>query len=309
MEQDIKKNKLLADSIADILADGIVVSDAMAHFIETTFPGSETRSLQQILSDTKNSEVATLFQLLLYPDETIQMTIEPLLEKTDYTDANIETVIAGFRQNPLRAALRIPGSRGKHLGETLVIEMPSAAMEALVKRLKITRRIEPRIADALSRRLTSRSEIRKARVQLRNARFTFSEPVVDFLCRLIETTYGMPDFFQQAFRFIVGFLDEMDPMVKIYASLMKKKRDCRQLIRQALFMEKMLQESPVEAVMMRGEPILCLDAADARRRMDLIDRICALVFGVTDASLDGDPVALSAAIRIGDKTDPLKQRP
>lgn len=307
VDRDIQKNKLLANNIAVILADGIAVTDAMAHFIEATFAGSGIENLRQILSDPENFEVETLFQLLLYPDETLQMTIETLLEKAEYTDADLDEVIDSLRQNPLRTALRIPGTR-KGLGiETLAIDVPTAALETLIERLKITRRIEPRVADALSRRLTSKSDILKARVQLRNARFSFSEPVAGFLCRLIEITHGMPDFFRQAFTFMVGFLDEMDPGTEIYTSLMKKKRACRQMIRQALSMERILQENPVEAVMMKGQPILCIDAADARSRMDFIDRICTLVFDLTDTSIDSDPVALSTAIRIDDENpDPLR---
>ncbi len=278
-----EKNKLLADHIQAVLTDGITISGAEARFIETAFVGAGIENLVDLLSEPENFETESLFQLLLYPDLPFQSAIEAILEKTVFTNTDVTQILSFLRQKPLRAALRIGGVPG---GDTLLtIDVPATAIETLIARLKITRQIDARISRALAQCLPDKPAVLNARVQLRNARFLFTDPITGFFCRFLEKSRDMPDFFDRAFGFMVDFFDETAVGVDIYAALMKKKQICRQMIRHALNMEKILQENPVEAVMMRGEPILCIDAADARDQMNLIDGICTLVFGITDAAI------------------------
>jgi len=293
--RNVEKTTLLVKKITAILEEGIGVTGAVAHFIETTFGPLTAAALAQILSDTENIDAESLVELLLYPDEAIQVTMEPFLEKDEYTDKDINAVIAGLTRNPMRITLRVPGPKGDG-AEEIGINVPASALNTLIERLNIARRIEPRVAGILARRLADKSEILKARVKLRNARFTFTEAATGFLCELIEQTYKTPAFFRQAFPFMVDFLDETEPRTDIYPALLEKKHALRRMIRQAVTTEKALQENPPEVIMLRGDPIFCINVDDTRNRMDLIDRVCMLVFGTTDVSVDSGPVALSASI-------------
>jgi hypothetical protein len=278
------KNKLLADHIEAFLEDGITISDTEARFIETTFAGAVIGNLIDVLSEPESFETETLFQLLLYPDPPFQRAIEAFLGNAVYTDTDVARIISLLGQKTLRAALRI--ACGPEEGKAVTVDVPATVLEPLMTRLKITRQIEPRICHALSQCLPDKPAVLNARVQLRNARFSFTEPVTDFFCRFLEKSRGMHDFFCRAFVFLIDVFDETDAGVDIYAALMRKKQICRQMIRQALETEKILREVPVEAVMMRGQPILCIDEADAREQMTLIDDICTLVFGITDVVAD-----------------------
>lgn len=294
--RNIKKNALLVKKITAVLEEGIVITGEVAHFIETTFGRLNADSLARILSDPENAEAESLVELLLYPDETLQVQIEKLLEKNEYSDSDIDKVIAGLGPHPMPVSLRLPGAKEDDAWE-FIIHAPVSAIATLIERLNITRRIEPRMANILARRLADQSEIQKARVKLRNARFAFTETATGFLCELIEKTYQNPALFRQVFIFIIDFLDETNQRTDIYSALMDKKRSLHNMIRQATTIKKALRENPPEVLMMKGNPILSINIDDARRLMDLIDRICVLMFGATDASIKSDPVALSAAFK------------
>lgn len=297
MERDIEKNTLLVERIAAILEEGIAVTGDVAHFIETTFGRYTAETLRKILSDPENTEAETLFELLLYPDEAVQLKVETLLEKAEYTDADVDAVIERLTRSPVRIALRFPGAP-RDVIEEIVIDVPAWAIDTLIERLNITRRIAPSVAVALARRLPDKSDILQTRVRLRNARFAFSEPVTGFLCDLIEKTHDIPRLFQETVAFAIDFLDEADPRTDIYSALMEKKRTIRRMIRHALATEKVLRENPPEVVMMKGYPILCIDADDARNRMALIDRICTMIFGRNDGSIGVDPEPMSTTFRM-----------
>lgn len=291
----IEKTTLLVKRITNILEEGIGVTGEVAHFIETTFGPLTAAALAQILSDTENIEAESLVELLLYPDEAIQVAMEPLLEKDQYTDKDIDAVIALLTSTPMCITLRVPDAAEGCTGE-IVINVTASVLNTLIKRLNITRWIDPRVAGILAHRLADKSEILKARVKLRNARFAFTETATGFLCELIEQTHKTPAFFRQAFTFMVDFLDETDPRADLYSALVEKKYGLRRMIRQAMTTEKALQENPPEVIMLRGDPIFCINVDDTRSRMELIDRVCMLVFGAADASINSDPVALSASI-------------
>ncbi len=70
------------------------------------------------------------------------------------------------------------------------------------------------------------------------------------------------------------------------------------MIRHALTTEKILRENPPEVVMMKGDPILCIDADDARNRIALIDRICTMILGRNDGSMEVNPEPMSATLRV-----------
>lgn len=298
MKQEIEKNTLLAEKIAAILAEGIAVTGATAHFIETSFGRYTAETLRRILSCAENAEAETLFELLLYPDEAVQLKVETLLETTEYTDEDIKEVAAGLLRNPVQITLHIPGGSKAAFNE-IVIGVPTSAINTLIERLNITRRIEPRVAEALARRLPDRSDILQARVKLRNARFAFYEPITGFLCDLIEKTHDIPKLFREAFAFMADFLDEADPRMTVYSALMEKKYTFRRMLLQARAMEKALGENPPEMLMMKGNPILCIDADHARKCMALIDRICTLIFGRTDGFIKADSEPTSTTFRVG----------
>ena len=76
-----EKCELLADEIKAIISEGIVLSDDVVHFIDSTFSNPTINELQAILDDDTNCEGDTLMELLFFPDETIQVRLEEMLEQ------------------------------------------------------------------------------------------------------------------------------------------------------------------------------------------------------------------------------------
>ena len=80
MEQE-EKCELIADEIKAIISEGILLSDDVVHYIDSTFSNPTSDELQTILDDDTNCEGDTLMELLFFPDESIQVRLEEGLEQ------------------------------------------------------------------------------------------------------------------------------------------------------------------------------------------------------------------------------------
>ncbi len=89
-----KKCELLAEEIASILKEGIRLSPDVLHFIDSTYSNPSPQELANILEDESDCERDTLVELIFFPDESIQVRLEDLLERLDLGKKEEQTVRA-----------------------------------------------------------------------------------------------------------------------------------------------------------------------------------------------------------------------
>ena len=270
------KQQHLGDEIAKLIQAGIVLSDSVLHYIDSTFSTPSAKDFLQILSDPNSCEGQTVYELLFFPDEQLQKQLESILETQTYDDEDVEDVITCLKQKKIQTTLTFPDNRGG-----LKINMPDSTIRPFIRRLNITKHIDPRISKTLTRCVPEISDVHQIRVMLRNCRFGFSDPICDFLCKGIEKMYPKSKYFREAFTFILDFLDHSDPATDIYLRLMKKKRGNLQMIQQAEKKEKTLAKNSVESLILRGVHIPAISIAEIRKQITLIDHICISIFGQT----------------------------
>ncbi len=275
----------LGKKISELIQNGILITDEVMHYIDSTFSNPSVQELRRILSDPSNCEADTVFELIFYPDLPLQEKIEPILTSGNYNEKDIEPAVRYLSQKKITVPVTFPDQRG-----TLSLQPTDSIIRQLLVRLNITQQLDPRLSEALSRYVTDTTENLRIRVMLRNCRTKFSDSICDFLCACFKKMYAASPLFWSVFRFLLNFLDYADPKADIYSCLMEEKKAVLQSIDHAEKSEQALKHNSVEALMLKGMTILSINIADARQRIVLIDHICISIFGKTELYGIMDPI-------------------
>jgi hypothetical protein len=274
--------RILAEKIAAILREGLDLSPQTLHYIDSTFSAPSTEEMLKIINDESDSESDSLVELIFFPDEDLQIALEKFLEHVEFKPE--DEAIAADCLARLKPHTRIffPDDR-----RTLELSMPESSAGQLVARLKISKKLDPRLIEIIGR---SVAEIDRDRfkVWLRNSRFTGSESNVSFLCRFFEQWPAQREGFFQALEFILNFLDEVPEDTDLFVALMRKKRFYVRSLQKAEKYEEQMKGKNIETLLLQGLRIPYADKGDAIKKIRIIDGISLAVFGKTDYG--GHPV-------------------
>ena len=266
----------LADEIRKILGNGITLGNEVIHYIDSTFSNPTTTELQTILHDDSNCEKDSLMELLLFPDETMQLQLESLLESLHFQQADEKYVLGDLLQDPVQATIRFPGDRG-----SLRLRVTEDVGCQFISRLNISRQLNPNLHDALNQHQheTIRDRIK---VKLRNSRFSSTTEKIEFLCLFFKKFDSQDKDIFECLDVALSFLDEPTIDNDIYRSLMAKKKFYFRSLQKAKQLDTQLQKQNVETLMAQGKKVVLIDQRDARKKMRIIDRISRAVFGKTE---------------------------
>ena len=267
----------LGEKISELIQNGIILTDDVLHYIDSTFLNPSIETLNRILVDPSNCEAETVAELIFFPDLNMQKKLESTLNKNYYNETDVESAISYLLQKKIAVAVTFPDNRG-----SLRIRMTDSTIRQFMARLKITKKMNVRLLETMSRVIPDKSENLQIRVMLRNCRIQFSDTVISFLCACIEKMYSASDFFAEAFAFLLNFFEYTEPGQDIYHHLMQEKKIILNSIEQAEKNEKAMAVNNIEILMLKGVHILTVDMADARKKMVLIDHICISMFGKTE---------------------------
>jgi len=279
---------MLARRIAAILKDGIDLGPDMAHFIDSTFNHPTLKDLQAILDDESNCERDSLEELIVFPDESVQMTLEDFITQNPLTPEDqgraVDALLALVPVLPVRLWDRV--------GRLNMILSHHAA-EQLILRLNIGCRLTPELLQAVEQ-LEDEKDRRRCRVRLRNARCEFSPERIDFIRRVLSRRGTLSDDLFIILDFVLGLFDEFEAHGDIYAALMKKKRFYLRSLQKAAQFEEHIRHNNMETLMLQGVRAPLCSREDTLVKMGLIDRISMTVFGKTE--FYGQP---AVSMRIG----------
>jgi hypothetical protein len=265
---EFNKNELLAEKISAVLQGGIRIDRAALHFIDSTFNSPSVEQLCRILSESDSCDALTVYELLLFPDETTQMLIEPDLGNNNYAQSDLDEIRRVLRRAKLSIRFTLPDDR-----KSFRTIAPESAVIQFVQRLNILNRMDASIEQALIRFIPDRTDYLKARVCLRNRRFEFSDTISEFLAALIEKTYFVKSAFWDALTYMIEFFNTYPSIQDIESTLIEKRNDCVHLLDISEKSKKALEENAVETLMMRGARIASVGVEEIRKEIDLIDYI------------------------------------
>ncbi len=289
------KFKVLADAIKSIISQGIDLSDDVVHYIDSTFANPSIGELKAILADDANCEGDTLMDLLFFPDESCQIQLEETLEQCRPHQEDEDSLVAYLCREPLHAAFRFKDDRG-----TLKLQIPEDSLSPFVTRLKISKRLDAALIESIQN-YGDEQNANRFKVKIRNSRFAPSNLKTEFLSQFFDKIgAGSNDIFE-CLDFILGLLDEIKEDANIFQALMAKKKFYFISLQKARKMEARIAKHNIETLLMQGERVVLIDQVDARKKMQIIDRISRAVFGETEYF--EQPVSDETQIEVGSPED------
>ena len=273
---NMNKFKLLADKILEILEEGILLSDEVIQYIDSTFSNPTVEELEEILQDDSNCEKDSLIELLFFPDERLQCQLEDLLDGQHF-EAQDRKKVSGFLcRNPLVVAFKFPDENG-----SFSLEIPETVAHQFVKRLNISKQINRNLLLTIKDNTPAKTKNRFA-VKLRNSRFAETDNAVAFLLAFFDKWDTENSEALKYFDFILFFLEELDENSDIFEALMKKKRFYLKHLKRTEKFEEQLLKNNMETLMLQGKCPAFMDKNETRDNMAIIDRISQTVFGKTE---------------------------
>ena len=270
------KNKQIAEKLIDILRSGLAINADTQHYIDSTFSHPTIAEIDALLQDEYSCETDSLMELLFFPDESVQLQLEDLLEDTQLQPEDEQVIQTLVCNQPFQTRFRFHEGRG-----TLKMEVTPAHVNAFVERLNLTRSLDPKIGAAISRHVAPALQTR-CKVRFRNARPISAPQKILFLQAFFRKMETEGDALFQYLDFVLVFLVELDDQADIYQGLMTYKKIYFQGLQKAAKLEKQLVKHNVETLLLGGTRLANMDKAEARKKIQMIDRISLAVFGKTD---------------------------
>ncbi len=270
------KNELLADEILKIFRKGLTLGRDDVNYIDSTFSNPGIEELEDILQDDSNCEKDSLVELLFFPDESMQVELEGLLERNQFKKEDEGHVLQYLCQKPLCVSFQFPAKRG-----SFSLEIPEAVAHQFIKRLNISKQIDRNLLLTIKNNTTAKHKDRFA-AKLRNSRFPVTENADRLLSAFFEKWDTENRDVFKYFDFILFFLEELPENADIFEALMKKKRFYLKHLKHTEKFEAQLLKTNIETLMMKGKIAALMDKNEARENMAIIDRISQIVFGKTE---------------------------
>ena len=275
MESDDKCG-LLAGELQKILSGGITLSSEVIHYIDSTFSNPTTTELQTLLHDDSNCEKDSLMELLLFPDETMQLQLEVLLERLHFQQTDERFVLTNLLREPVQVAIRFPGD-----GESLHLRITEDVTCRFISHLNISKHLNLDLLEALNH--YGDENIRnRIKVKIRNSRFSPTNEKIKFLCLFFEKFNSQDNDILECLEFALSFLDEPAIDNDIYRTLIAKKKFYFRNLQKAKQLDTQLLKHNMETLLAQGKRVVLFDPRDARKKMRIIDRISRAVFGKTE---------------------------
>lgn len=269
------KNKKVAKKIVEILRSGLTINADTQHYIDSTFSNPSSDMLAALVKDEINCEADSLVELLFFPDESVQLQLEEIIDAVCFEKRDERAIRDKVCSRLSQTRICLHGGRGSF--EMAVI--PSNVAK-FVARLNLSRLLDPRLRSAIDKFVDQRLQNR-CKVRLRNARRISSPAHILFLVDFFKKLQTDPAEFLDALDFILNFLDGLEDEADIFEALMARKRFYYRSLQKAKNLDIQLTKHNVETLLLKGKRLSYVDKADARKKIKIIDRISLAVFGKT----------------------------
>jgi hypothetical protein len=282
---------LLEDALRHYMAGGITLTEDVRRFMEATFGDASVATLQALLSDESGAERDSLMDLIFFPDPSLQIAIEPILENHCLTEGDVTLLAAQLKATPVATTLHIPGTDA-----AVPTVLPVFLVDTFLARLNIPWQPTEALTETLTHldaRPLSPSGDRKEgchrlRVLLRNAALRQTPVQVRFLCDFFECLPLEDQDFVDKLTFMLVFMKEHEDSPNIYQALMDRKKFIFQHLLKTRRSGELAARTNMETLIMTGVRTPYFDVPTAEKTLVLIDRIAMAVFGRTEC-LDGMP--------------------
>ena len=243
-----------------------ISADIMQYMLSVS--GMDTlEGIQSTLMDETSSEGASLFDLILFPDEGFQIAIETIVENFNYSKADEKTICNLLMSRKLDTVLHFPGHGSVH------VTIPPETIQSVVSRLNIYRKTDSRIIEALHR-FSDESLRTRCNIRLRNASWIQSESHIRLLQEVIEKFIPLTGDFLEYLDVILGFLTDQHPESNIKQALQSEKERLIHFLDMADRQDHLVRTSPMETIILQGIRIISIDRDDIIKRIHILNHVC-----------------------------------
>jgi len=170
----------LLERIIASLESGGRISVPVLDYIEANLFAPDVERLSQFLTDDNDSERDSLLDLIFFPDEALQLALEPLLGVTPCSAGDEATLLDRLIVEPIDAMVRLPDNR-----PLVRIRLPGFIKSRFLARLNLAWHMDPEVAAAIDAGVSPRLQL-AVKVRLRNAAISFSAHRRRFLAYFFE---------------------------------------------------------------------------------------------------------------------------
>jgi hypothetical protein len=270
------KNEQVAEKIIAILQGGLTLNADMQHYIDSTFSNPCVSEFEALLKDESSCETDSLMELLFFPDESVQLQLEEMIEDTHFQRRDEEEIKKRVCSTAIQTQIRFSDGRG-----TLEKRVAPSNAAQFIEHLNLSRCLDPKLRSAIARHVHQGLQTR-CKVRLRNARPITSPNKISFLQTVFKNLQIDNDDFFEHLDFAVSFMDELKDEADMFQALMARKKRYIRSLQKAKKLDNKLIQHNVETLLLRGECVSSIDKADARKKIQIIDRISLAVFGKTE---------------------------
>ena len=263
-EPDI--NIAIADKISGILQDGLKIGGDTQHYIDSTFSNPTVEELEDLLKDESSCETDSLMELLFFPDASVQLQLENLLENARLQKHDEQTILELVSARNIQICFHFLDGRG-----TLLMTADPVGLEAFISRLNLSKTLDPKLRGAVTRHVRSDLQTR-CMVRMRNARPITAPHQISFLEAFFEKLEVHENDFLKYVEFTLGFLDTLRDKTDIYRELMAYKKIYFIGLQRAARLEKQMTKHNMETLLLSGTRVVDMDKPDARKKIAMIDQ-------------------------------------
>ena len=287
---DDKRVHIIGEKIAGILSKGLTLSDDAVHFIDSTFFSPSAEEIQAIIGDPDNCEREVLLQMIFFPDEKMQLMLEPFIEKHPLGKEDETRLLNKVKSLCKEITIYLPDDRGCFSMVSGGISRDHSflfdfSLAHLIFHLNCSKILPQKLIDAIDEHVDNAHKL-TSKVRLRNAGFDFTEKKIIWLGALFKAAYKFSDIHDGVLNFALEFVDNLDEQADIYEQLMALKRLYFRAIEKNNAFEAQMQKSNMETLVMQGKRGAGIDSRTARQKIAFIDRIS---YGIYKKTLHIEP--------------------
>ncbi len=273
MFMNSEKYEKLADKITEIFKSGALLTGDVLQYIDSAFSFPSAKKLEKIITDDTGGEGDTLVELIFFPDEQIQVTLERLAEDTVFTKKDEEKLCNLLLGKKPETVIRLPDGRG-----SFAISMPRYSAEDFISRLNYTSSQDKTLIKKINTCIVDDDVRLSVKVKLRNARFDPEKEHLDFLNLFFEKMPCKDNSFIMCLDYVLSFLREHKSGQNILKELMEIKETLSDALYRTEQYEKELEKNNIETMLLRGTRNPGINKDEYQSQVEIIGRIVREIF-------------------------------
>lgn len=259
--------------IIQALENGGCLNQAILDYVDAALFSPEPDRLATFLAGDTDSQRDSLLDLIFYPDQAVQIDLEPLLEAARFSEQDKEQMLDRLIARPIHARVNMPDGR-----QLARIRVPDFIKSQYLARLNISWQIDPHVAAAIEKGLPAATRP-IVKVRLRNTGICTGSGRQVFLCRFFQRMmHSEPDYLA-CLDLVLSLLETAGKGAEVYDLLVEHKRSLFRSLQQARRFETRLGRSNMETLMLQGVRAPHVSPDALMHHMRLIDLICLRIFG------------------------------